>query len=162
MLFLHGSQNAGSSWAPFLEHLHGFRCLVPDLPGTGLSESFDVHASNLKEFGSRLIGDVLDGLDLDRTQVVASSFDGHLALRSAASGPARFRRMVQMGCPALGPGETPPPFTRMISNPIVRRVVTALPPSPRLDQSIFRQLGHGASLDAGRISPAFLAWNLEL
>jgi len=70
--------------------------------------------------------------------------------------------MVLMGCPALAPGETHPPFMRMISNPIVRRLVTLLPPSAGVDRSVFRQLGHGASLDADRLSPAFLAWNLEL
>ncbi len=162
ILFLHGSQSAGSVWVPLLEHLHGFRFLVPDLPGTGLSEPFEVRASNLETYGSRLVRDLLDGAGLDRAHVVASSFGGHVALRSAASDPGRFHRMVLMGCPALVPGETLPPFMRMISNRIVRRLVTVLPPSAGVDRSILRQLGHGASLDAGRISPAFLAWKLEL
>lgn len=162
ILLLHGSQSAGSAWAPLLEHLHGFRFLVPDLPGAGLSEPVEVRASNLETYGSRLVGDLLDGAGLDRAHVVASSFGGHVALRSAASDPGRFRRMVVMGCPALAPGETHPPFMRMISNPIVRRLITVLPPSAGVDRSVFRQLGHGASLDAGRVSPAFLAWNLEL
>jgi len=162
ILFLHGSQSAGSAWAPLLEHLHDFRFLVPDLPGAGASEPFAVRASNLESYGSRLVGDLLDGVGLDRAHVIASSFGGHVALRSAASDPERFHRLVLMGCPALAPGETHPPFMRMLSNPIVRRLVAVLPPSPRVDRSIFRQLGHGASLDADHVSPAFLTWNLEL
>ena len=162
ILFLHGSQSAGSAWAPLLEHLHDFRFLVPDLPGAGASEPFEVRASSLDSYASRLVGDLLDGVGLDRAHVVASSFGGHVALRSAASDPGRFHRLVLMGCPALAPGETHPPFMRLLSNPIVRRLVAALPPSKRVDRSIFRQLGHGASLDAGYVSPAFLTWNLEL
>lgn len=162
VLFLHGSQNTGATWAPLLEHLGGYRCLVVDLPGTGLSETFEVDASNLAEIGGRLVGDVLDGLGLDRAHVLASSFGGHLALRSAAHDPGRFRRLVQLGCPARAPGETLPPFMKMISNPIFRWLATSLPPNPRVNRSIFRQLGHGASLDAGRVSPAFLDWNLDL
>ena len=37
-LFLHGGPNSGSTWAPLLEHLEGFRCLLLDRPGTGLSD----------------------------------------------------------------------------------------------------------------------------
>jgi pimeloyl-ACP methyl ester carboxylesterase len=145
-----------------LEHFHGYRCLLLDRPGTGLSETYSVRAAGLPELGARFVGDVLDGLELERASVVASSFGGHLALRSAAAHPERIAAMVQMAAPALVPGATYPPFLKMLSSRILRRIVRALPPNEKAARMVLRQLGHGASLDAGRISPALLDWNMAL
>lgn len=162
VLFLHGGPNAGTTWAPMLEHLQGSRCLLLDRPGTGLSAPYPITAGNLPRIGATIVGEVLDGLGIDRAHVVASSFGGHLALRSAAAEPGRFRRMVQMACPALSPGEKAPPFMRALTKPWVRKIANTLPPSERAARSILRQIGHSASLDAGRIPQGFLDWYLAL
>jgi 2-hydroxy-6-oxonona-2,4-dienedioate hydrolase len=162
VLFIHGGPNSGSTWAPLVARFGGFRCLLVDRPGTGLSEQYAVTAENLAEFGARFVGDVLDGMGVDRAHVVGSSFGGHLALRSAAAESERFGVMVQMACPALAPGERPPPFLRLLTSAAVRRVLAALPPTPRANRMIMRQLGHGRSLDAGRMPASFLDWYLEL
>lgn len=162
VLFVHGGPNAGSTWAPMVAHLAGFRCLLVDRPGTGLSEPYPVRTRNLAEFGARFVPDVLDGLGLEQAHVVASSFGGHLALRSAAANPDRFAHMVQMAAPALVPGATYPPFMRLMTSRLVRRLLGALPPNERAARMIFRQLGHGASLEAGRIPQVFFDWYLDL
>jgi pimeloyl-ACP methyl ester carboxylesterase len=113
-LFLHGGPNAGSTWVPLVTHLDGLRCLLVDRPGTGLSAPYPITASNLHRIGARFVPEVLDGLGIGRSHVVASSFGGHLALRSAAAHPDRFLRMVQMAAPALVPGDTIPPFMRLM------------------------------------------------
>ena len=161
-LFLHGAPNTGSTWLPLLEHLDGLRCLVVDRPGTGLSAAYPITASNLPRIGARFVSDILDGLGIDRAHVVASSFGGHLALRSAAAHPDRFLRMVQMAAPALIPGDSIPPFMRLLARPTLRRILNALPPSDRANRSILRQIGHGTSLDAGRIPQALLDWYLAM
>lgn len=162
VLFLHGGPNAGSTWAPLVPHLEGFRCLLLDRPGTGLSDPYPVGAHNLAEFGARFVSDVLEGLGLERAHVVASSFGGHLALRSAAAAPDRFRRMVQMAAPALVPEATYPPFMQLMRFRPARRLIGMLPPNERAQRAIFRQLGHGASLDAGRIPQALFDWYMAL
>jgi 2-hydroxy-6-oxonona-2,4-dienedioate hydrolase len=162
VLFIHGGPNSGSTWAPLVEHLEGFRCLLVDRPGTGLSAVYPVRADNLPAFGASFVGDVLSGVGIDRAHVVASSFGGHLALRSAAAQPARFRRMVQMACPALAPGERPPAFQRLLAFRAVRRLLNALPPNRGANRAIMRQLGHGVSLRTGRIPQGFFDWYLEL
>lgn len=162
VLFLHGSPNSGSTWAPMLEHFRGYRCLLLDRPGTGLSETYSMRAAELPALGARFVGDVLDGLDLEHASVVASSFGGHLALRSAAAQPERIVAMVQTAAPALVPGATYPRFLKMVSSRVLRRIMRALPPNARAARMVLRQLGHGASLDAGRIPPALLDWNLAL
>jgi 2-hydroxy-6-oxonona-2,4-dienedioate hydrolase len=162
VLFLHGGPNTGSTWVPLVAHLDGLRCLLVDRPGTGLSAPYPITASNLPRIGASFVPDLLDGLGIGRAHVVASSFGGHLALRSAAAHPDRFLRMVQMAAPALIPGDTIPPFMRLMARPSVRRVMNALPPNERAGRAILRQIGHGASLDAGRIPSAFFAWYVAL
>ena len=162
VLFIHGGPNSGSTWAPLIEHLDGFRCLMVDRPGTGLSDPYEVGPDNLAWYGSVFVGDVLTALGLQQTHVVASSFGGYLALRSAAAEPKYIRRMVQMAAPALAPGSPTPPFMRLISIRPIRRLIGVLPPNERANNSILRQLGHGASLDAGRITPLFGDWYVAL
>lgn len=162
VLFVHGGPNSGSTWAPLLEHLHGFRCLLVDRPGTGLSEPFAVTADNLPEFGASFVRDILNELELQDAHVVASSFGGHVALRSAAAAPERIRRMVQMACPALAPGEQVPRFMRLMTSSLFRRILNVLPPNPTANRMIMRQLGHAASLRAGKFPEAFLDWYLAL
>lgn len=145
MVFIHGGPNAGSTWAPMLKHFHGFRCLLVDRPGTGLSEPNALTARNLLMFGARFVGDVLDGLGIEKAHVVASSFGGHLALRSAAAQPGRFMRMVQMAAPAAVPGQLFPPFMRSLKSAVARRVMNALPPNRRINRSI---------LDKSAMAPA--------
>lgn len=161
-LFVHGGPNAASTFVPILAHFEGHRCFLVDRPGTGLSDPYPLRSGNLPEIGARLVGDVLDGLGIDRAHVVASSMGGHLALRSAARTPERFRRMVQMACPAAVPGDRLPPFMAGLRNPVTRRLATLFPPNPKMNASILRQIGHGASLDAGRLPAGFDAWYLEL
>ena len=96
-VFIHGSPNAGSTWAPLIPHIEGVRCYLIDRPGTGLSDSF-ILRGDLHGFASLFVGEVLDGLGLERAHLVASSFGGFMALMSAAAQPERFERMVQMGC----------------------------------------------------------------
>jgi pimeloyl-ACP methyl ester carboxylesterase len=162
VLMIHGGTNAGTTWGPLVDHLSGLRCLLVDRPGTGMSAPYPITASNLPRIGAAFVADVLDGLGIARAHVVASSFGGHLALRSAAAHPDRIRRMVQMACPALSPGERVPPFMRGLSRGWVRWFANTLPPSERAARMILRQIGHGASLDAGRIPEAFIDWYLAL
>jgi 2-hydroxy-6-oxonona-2,4-dienedioate hydrolase len=164
VLFLHGGPNSGSTWGPLVGHMPGFRCLLLDRPGTGLSDPLPtpLTLAAAPAYAEVLVADVLDALGLDRAHVVASSFGGYVALHSAARHPERIGRMVQMACPAMAPGMLTPPFMRGLGLAPVRWLLRVLPPSPRAARSIFRQIGHGASLDADRIPQALFDWYLAL
>ncbi len=60
VLFIHRGPNAGSTWAPMLPHFPGFRCLLVDRPGTGLSEPLPLGPDTVVELAKRFVGDVLD------------------------------------------------------------------------------------------------------
>lgn len=162
VILLHGGPSAGTTWAPLAAELPDVRSIIVDRPGTGLSDPFVVTARTLDTFADRFVIDLLDALELDRANVVASSFGGFLALRAAAIAPHRFDRMVQMACPAGAPGMAVPSFMRAAAIGPVRRLITALPPSERAARSMLCQIGHAKTVDAGGISTEFMTWYLSL
>lgn len=51
---------------------------------------------------------------------------------------------------------------RVISTLGIGRLIGMLPPNRRASDMVLRQIGHGASLDAGRIPDSFKDWSLAL
>lgn len=162
VLFIHGGPNAGSAWANLLHHFDGYRALVVDRPGTGLSEPIPMTVETLPDFAADFVPAILTPLGLEQAHVVASSLGGYIALQSASKHPDRIIRMVQMACPAFAPGIAMPPFMRMMSLGWIRRFLNALPPNEKVGRSMLRQIGHGKSLDRGVVSQPVLDWYLEL
>jgi 2-hydroxy-6-oxonona-2,4-dienedioate hydrolase len=162
VLFIHGGPSSGSEWAFLAARMTHFRCLMLDRPGTGLSEAPAVERSRLDDFVQRLVPELLDALGIERADQVVSSFGGYVALRAGVATPQRIGRVVQMGAPPLIPGGTVAAFMRMMAIPGLHRLIAALPASEKQILSMLRQIGHGASLDAGRIPRSFLDWKLAL
>lgn len=159
---MHGGPNSGSAWAPLVGRLNGFRSLFLDRPGTGLSEPLDISPGELGDVADVFVADVLDALDIDKAHIVASSFGGFLALRSAAATPDRFGGMVQMACPAGAAGMAMPTFMKAMVAPGLGHLIRVLPPNDRSNRWMLWQIGHGRSLDAGRIPQIFLDWYLAM
>lgn len=164
VLFIHGGPNSGSTWAPIVGAFDGYTCLLVDRPGTGLSEPLKAvpDTSTFIRIADHFVSDVLSGMDIDQADVVASSLGGYIALRSAATTPDRYGRMVQMACPALVQGMLTPSFMKLIRMSWFRKVTGVFPPNQRISDNILRQIGHGKSLDAGRIPQSFKDWYLDL
>lgn len=164
VLFIHGANTSGVSWATLAARLDGFRRIVLDRPGTGLSDPLPrpLNERTLPSFGDTLVVDVLDALDLPSAHVVATSFGGYVALRSAVAHPDRIGRMVLFSWPFGAPIARLPAFMRLLTFPGIGQVLAALPPSERSVRMSFRQIGHGPSLDDGRITPQDLETYLAL
>src|SRR3954471_21708344 len=112
VLLIHGGPNAGSTWAPLVEHIDGYRCLVVDRPGTGLSDPVTLRRADIEPYSDRFVSSALDALGVERAHVIGSSLGGYLALRSAAHTPERVDRMVLMGAPPFIKGMGVPAFMR--------------------------------------------------
>jgi pimeloyl-ACP methyl ester carboxylesterase len=161
-LFLHGGPNTGSTWVPILPHLTGFRCLVLDRPGTGLSEPYRITADGVKEFASILATDVLDALGVDAAHVVASSLGGYIAIHSVGRSPDRYRRMVQMAAPAMLAGQTIPGFMRAIFKPGMRHLIGRLPPNRAYQEKVLREIGHDATADRDGFPEGMSEWYFQM
>ena len=160
VLFVHGASNSGVSWANLVVHLNGYRCLLLDRPGAGLSEAVtepfaDVAA--LARFSDELVCDVLDALELPTAHVVATSYGGYAALRGAAAHPDRTERIVILGWMMGAANPNMPFFMRMAGIPYLARLMTKMPVNESVVRSMFKRIGLRRALEDGRISDELIS-----
>jgi 2-hydroxy-6-oxonona-2,4-dienedioate hydrolase len=160
LLFVHGTAGPGA-WASLVSKLNGFRCLVLDRPGWGLSSALDFSKYEYKTVVADVLRGALDALALDRAHVVGGSIGNVWALRLAAQHPSRVDRIVLLGGGPVVREVPIPPIIRLLASPIGALMVR-LPDKPERVRSILRQSGHGASLDDGRIPAEFIDWRVAL
>ncbi|CAI8776728.1 4,5:9,10-diseco-3-hydroxy-5,9, 17-trioxoandrosta-1(10),2-diene-4-oate hydrolase [Pseudomonas sp. IT-P253] len=101
LVFIHGSGPGASGYSNFQGNYpwfneHGYRTLVPDLPGYGLSSKpedvdyvLDFFVSALHEF--------LQAMDVQRCVLVGNSLGGAIALKYALDFPEEVSKLILMG-----------------------------------------------------------------
>ncbi len=157
--------SAGSVWAPVVSRLEGFRCIVLDRPGCGLSaaSATDLHdIAALEAYADALLVELLDALAIERADIVATSFGGYFALRALASHPDRFGRLVEMGFPFGAPMLRMPLLMRISSIPAMSKLAIRMPINERTVRTMLRQAGLRGALESGRFDQAALDWYLSL
>ncbi len=98
LVFLHGSgpgvtgwRNFGGVLAAFAEHFH---CYVLEFPGFGVSDATDLHPM---QAGIQSVTDLLNGLGLEKVDIIGNSMGGFVGTQFAISHPERVRRFVTVG-----------------------------------------------------------------
>lgn len=163
VVFVHGGSTTGTSWAPLVALLDGFRCVVLDRPGCGLSDPLGVRFTSPAAFNAyadTLLLDVLDALAIDTAALVSTSYGGYFALRTAAAHPDRVERVIEYGFPIGAPMAGLPIAMRLTAIPGLGRLLAQIPPNERAVKAIYRQLGLGPALDDGRITAEAIGWFL--
>jgi pimeloyl-ACP methyl ester carboxylesterase len=160
VLFVHGTVGLGA-WPALVRELPGFRCLVLERPGWGLSSPLNFSNYPYKTVVADVLRGALDSLGVDRAHVVGGSIGNVWALRLAQQHPTRIGRTVLMGGSPLVPQAPVPGIIRLLASPIGALMVR-LPDKPGRVRSILRRSGHGASLDAGRIPDVFVDWRVAI
>ncbi len=94
--------------------------------------------------------------------VVATSFGGYIAIRSAAAHPDRITRLVEIGWTVGAPVARMPLLMRVAAKPALGRLITALPPTRGAVRAMLRQVGLRQALKAGRVSDELIDWYLAL
>lgn len=153
ILFIHGASNSGASWAGLVARLEGFRCLMLDRPGAGLSDPLKTpfaDVESLAKFSDSLVIDVLDAMNIDSADLVATSYGGYSALRAAAAHPTRIRHAVILGWTMGASNASLPAFMRVAGTPL-GRLLTKLPVNERAVRSMFKRIGLRQALEADRI-----------
>lgn len=163
LLFVHGGPSAASKWAPLVQGLAGFRCVLLDRPGCGLSAPVAQPPRGVRAFVTELLDETLAALGEPPAAIVASSFGSYAALAFAAARPERAMPMVHFGCPALIPGaRVPLPLLLPCLpglGPIMRRLS---PPTLELSRQAFRSMGHQEAMVSGAAQAPFFAWYTAL
>jgi 2-hydroxy-6-oxonona-2,4-dienedioate hydrolase len=106
--------------------------------------------------------DLLAALAPDRAHLVGSSTGGGFALVAAGRHPDRILRMAQIGCPDYVAGLRLGIADRMMTLPGLRQLIARMPLNEKAVRSSFRKLGHGRTIDAGRLSDAMIHWYVAL
>lgn len=161
VLFIHGMLGTGPYWGPLLRQMSGFRCLLLDRPGYGLSSALDWSAHHMGATTADVLVAALDALEVPQAHVVGGSIGGVLGLHLAKRHPERVGRVVMLGGGPLVP-EFPVPFVFRIMASPVGFVVERLGRRKKVMRSIIGSSGHGASLADGRIPDAFVDWRVAL
>jgi 4,5:9,10-diseco-3-hydroxy-5,9,17-trioxoandrosta-1(10),2-diene-4-oate hydrolase len=157
VLLVHGLIGPGG-WAPLVRELRGFRCVILDRPGWGLSSSIDYSRYSYGSVTADLLAGVLDGLGIDRAHVIGGSIGTLRALRLAASYPSRAGRLVLMGTGPLLAEMRLPTMMRAIASPLGALMIRRT--DAGMLRSILRQSGHATSLADGRIPEEFITWRV--
>jgi len=160
MLFVHGTVGP-SAWASLISKLPGYRSIVLERPGWGLSSAIDFSNQSYKTLVADVLRGTLDALELERAHLVAGSIGNVWALRLAAQHPSRVERIVLMGGGPIVADARVPGVIRLLASPAGALMVRVRDNPARLD-SILRKSGHGASLDAGRIPDEFIDWRVAI
>jgi pimeloyl-ACP methyl ester carboxylesterase len=161
ILFVHGTGGIGPYWAPLVRELGGFRSLMLDRPGWGFSSPIDYAKHEYKTVVADLLAGALDALGIERAHVVGASIGDVWALRLAMRYPDRVRRIVLLGGGPVLPEVPVPGVIRLIASPF-GRIMVRLSAKPRAVRGMIRGMGHGASLDAGRIPEEYIEWRATL
>jgi len=159
VVFVPGTGGTGPYWAPLVQELSGFRCLLVDRPGWGPSDPIDYRGHGLADVSATVLGAVQASLAAPTVDVIGASVGNLWGLGLAARRPSAVRRIVLLGG---GPWrEVPiPTFFRVLASPL-GAIIVRLPLSKAATASQIRAIGHGPSLDAGRLDQ-FLAWRVSL
>jgi pimeloyl-ACP methyl ester carboxylesterase len=161
VLFVHGVNNAGTSWGSLAARLTDVRCVLLDRPGCGLSERLPQRFVDVASFGryaESLAGDVLDALEVTTADVVCTSLGGYFGLRAAAAHPDRVRRLVELGWTVGAPNGTFPLWMRMTGMRSLGRLTARLPANERMVRAMLARIGLRQALESGRFTQEGVDW----
>jgi 2-hydroxy-6-oxonona-2,4-dienedioate hydrolase len=160
VLFIHGTVGPGG-WASLIRELPGFRSIVLERPGWGLSSAIDFSGQDYGKLVAEVLRGALDELELEWAHLVGGSIGNVWALRLAAQHPSRVRRILLLGDGPIASDARVPGVIRLLASP-AGTLMVRMPGNRSRLRSILRQSGHGPSLDDGRIPEEFLDWRLSL
>jgi 2-hydroxy-6-oxonona-2,4-dienedioate hydrolase len=167
VVLIHGASVAGISWINLVKGLDGFRCILLDRPGCGLSDPMPGAAGTadldaVKRTADHLIPDLLDALELPTAHVLGTSFGGFFALRAAAAAPERVDRVMLYSWSMGVPMDHTPFVMRVAGIPAVGQLTARMPISRASAKMMLRQVGLKGAIDSGKFNAEMLDWFVAL
>ena len=171
VVHLHGTNTSALSHLMIPGRMPGARSYLVDRPGCGLSDPEPFEPGRFREHAVDVVGDVLDGLDLEAAVLVGASGGGIWATWYALAHPERVRGLVMLGSVPTLPGSRVPVPLRLVATPWVGDLmVRAVKPGRRMLLRMMASMGEAetivrhpellASLVAGARDPVASRANL--
>jgi 2-hydroxy-6-oxonona-2,4-dienedioate hydrolase len=161
IVFVHGGLWPSAGLAPLVRELGGYRCILVDRPGSGLSSPIDWHNRELGRTATDVMSGLMAALGLERAHVIGHSIGANWVLRLAQRHPSRVGRIGILGAAPLLPDMPRPGFFRVLVSPI-GAILARLPQNQARARDMLRQDGHGPSLDANLIPEVLFDWHVAL
>jgi pimeloyl-ACP methyl ester carboxylesterase len=161
LLVVHGTFGSGPAFAALAQAMPNRRLLLMDRPGFGLSSAIGYRADGFGRVAADLQRSVLDGLGLDRVDVVGHSIGAVFALRLALHHPERVGRVVLLGAgPIVQEAGVPTPI-RLVGSPL-GALMLRLMKRRGLVLSMIRGSGHAPALADGRVPDVLVDWRVAV
>jgi pimeloyl-ACP methyl ester carboxylesterase len=158
---VHGTFGSGPAFAALAQAMPNRRLLLMDRPGFGLSSAIGYRPDSFGRVIADLQRSVLDGLALDRVDVVGHSIGAIFALRLALHHPERVRRVILLGAgPIVQEAGVPTPI-RLVGSPL-GAVMVRLMKRRGMVLSMIRGSGHGPALADGRVPDVLVDWRVAV
>ncbi len=159
---------AGDAWpyAPLMAELEGWRMIVVNRPGGGLSDAIDFRTVDVRRLAVETLRAVVDAFELERVPIVSNSMGGLWSFWFALDSPERVSTMAQMGCPALILDTSAPFFMRLLGVPGINDLVAPVMQPKSVDGALQGMRSQGSSQqDIDRMpeqaaAAAYHFWNL--
>ncbi len=123
-VLVHGGFGPASEWALVAGRLAG-PLVIPDRPGYGLTYRVDYRRVDFRQDAAGWLLDLVEGLDVEKIDLVGASMGGFFAMAFATAHPERVRRLILLGAPA-GLVRQLPLFLRLWGNPVVGRLISRM------------------------------------
>lgn len=125
LVLVHGGMAHCTQWVPLMAQLADHvRCYAVERPSNGASDELD-HAPIVDRLAhvTRVIGDLLDGIEVERGPIIGNSLGGLYALGFATQHPERVEHLILAGAPAAHDHPVPLPV-RLIAGRVTGRMLT--------------------------------------
>lgn len=151
LLMVPGGVGDGWIWVSLMAKLEGWRLIVVNRPGGGMSDGIDHRTIDMRQLAVQTLSAVLDYFKLGHVPVICNSMGGLWSFWLALDRPERVSTMVQLGCPALILGTAAPFPMRLLSIPGLNQLlIKAMIPANRAKARAFPTfLGHPPEVGAG-------------
>jgi len=126
LVFVHGTGAFGAFFAPLMARFEDAGWIAFDRPGYGRSGPFRYSERTIRRTVLDVLEGVLDSHGCDRIDLVGHSMGGHTSLLFAGVFPERVRNVFVVGSVPGFPGTRPPIPIRVLTAPLLGRVVRRL------------------------------------
>lgn len=141
LVMLHGTGAPAHTMLPLVERLKDVRTIVPDLPGSGLSDAVDMGHRSYHDMALEVIDQILDALEVDEITLAGSSGGGVWAIWAALANPQRIQRLILLGSIPLLPRTSPPFPLRLMTAPILGDIMTRVPANEKSVLQLMKIMG---------------------